>query len=67
MGRGPRLLGQAKKNGVGARDKSPFMNETTIQDSEMRECALPPRVIDRSLLAYIHTHKSMEAVVNAYA
>ena len=52
MGRGPRLLGQAKKNGVGARDKSPFMNETTIQDSEMREYALLARVIDRSLLAY---------------
>ncbi len=52
MGRGPRLLGEAKKSGIGARDESPFIAETTIQDPELPECALPPRVIDRSLLVY---------------
>jgi hypothetical protein len=62
-------LGQAKKNGIGARDESPFMVETAIQDSEMREYALlaRDRSIDTDRCLHIHTHQSMEAVVSAYA
>ena len=50
------LFGSIEPRGLGRRDESPFMAEMTIQDPDMRECAILLRVRDRSLHAYIQQY-----------
>ena len=51
-----RALWLNRRRGLGRRDESPFMAEMTIQDPDMRECAILLRVRDRSLHAYIQQY-----------